>query len=358
MRATPRPLTYPRLRELSPRRVCIIKPSALGDVVNAFPTLSALKARWPTAHVSWVINESLRGLVDGHPEIDAVIPYDRKGNKGLGGFARFLRTLRRGGFDLVIDLQGLLRSGLMTAATRALGARRSGRRARRGDVVLQSPNRPLGYARNRARGRPDAGRRLGLRRGCVAADGMRGTRGIRSRLGACGAGERAATATRPEPRRRWETKRWPPAHFADIVRRAASERRRGIGHRRCARRPAVRRPVDRGPRAFAGRQPVWTNDLTATRRARRTRRRRRIERYRAAPLARSRRRASRRDLHVYQTRSERSLRAAHSAVATTVACAGSYLVHCPNQFVCMNDLVPDRVWPAVRDALDAALRML
>src|SRR5262245_7858286 len=99
------------LRELRPERVCLIKPSALGDVVNAFPALSALRALWPDARLSWVINSSLRGLLDGHPEVDEVIAYDRAGSGagplGIARFARFLSVLRRGRYDVVIDLQGL-----------------------------------------------------------------------------------------------------------------------------------------------------------------------------------------------------------------------------------------------------------
>ena len=40
------------LRDLRPERVCLIKPSALGDIVHALPTLSALRARWPEARIS------------------------------------------------------------------------------------------------------------------------------------------------------------------------------------------------------------------------------------------------------------------------------------------------------------------
>src|SRR4051794_14561034 len=116
-------LPRPALSALRPSRVCVIKPSALGDVVNAFPALSALRVLWPGASFTWVINRNLRGLVDGHPGIDAVIAFDRarigRGPGGFAGFARFLRGLGVPGFDLAIDLQGLLRSGIMTAATRA-----------------------------------------------------------------------------------------------------------------------------------------------------------------------------------------------------------------------------------------------
>ena len=72
--------------------------------------------------ITWVVNSSLRGLLDGHPELDRVIAFDRgraRRASGLAMVARFLASLRRERFDLTIDLQGLLRSGLMTLATGA-----------------------------------------------------------------------------------------------------------------------------------------------------------------------------------------------------------------------------------------------
>src|SRR5947199_2081147 len=95
------------LRSLRPGRICLIKPSALGDIVNALPVLSALRARWPEAHLAWVVNRSLRGLLDGHPDLDEVIPFDRArsrfGIRGMASAWRFLRGLRRRRFDLVGD---------------------------------------------------------------------------------------------------------------------------------------------------------------------------------------------------------------------------------------------------------------
>ena len=52
------------LARLEPRRVCLIKPSSLGDVVHALPVLAALRERWPDAHLAWVVNRGLRGLLD------------------------------------------------------------------------------------------------------------------------------------------------------------------------------------------------------------------------------------------------------------------------------------------------------
>src|SRR6478609_4199093 len=58
-----------QLRSLKPDRVCLIKPSALGDIVNTLPVLSSLRQLWPQATIGWVVNRSLRGLLDGHPDL-------------------------------------------------------------------------------------------------------------------------------------------------------------------------------------------------------------------------------------------------------------------------------------------------
>lgn len=109
--------------DFSPRRIAIIKPSALGDVVMALPVLNAARQAWPNARISWVINKGLVGLLEHHPAIDELITFDRKGfGQGISGafkFGAWLWSLRRHNFDLVIDLQGLLRSGLMARATGA-----------------------------------------------------------------------------------------------------------------------------------------------------------------------------------------------------------------------------------------------
>jgi lipopolysaccharide heptosyltransferase I len=109
-----------------PQRILLIKPSALGDIVHTLPVLNLLRRRWPTARISWLIGSAFAGLVRGHPQLDEVITFDR--NRFAHGWynpraaielVRFLKDLRQQNFDLVIDLQGLLRSGMLTSITRA-----------------------------------------------------------------------------------------------------------------------------------------------------------------------------------------------------------------------------------------------
>jgi lipopolysaccharide heptosyltransferase I len=97
-------------------RILIIKPSSLGDVVHALPTVNLIRKRFPDAHISWLLNDALASLLKHCPIIDEVIGFPRHRHAKLPAVMGRLRQSR---FDIVIDLQGLLRSGLMTWLTRA-----------------------------------------------------------------------------------------------------------------------------------------------------------------------------------------------------------------------------------------------
>ncbi len=109
-----------------PRRILIIKPSAVGDVVHALPVLALLRRRYPQARIAWVVTPGCADLLVDHPLLDEVILFDRKALgrswASVGGtlsLIRFFRSLRAQQFDLVIDLQGLFRSGWMAWQTHA-----------------------------------------------------------------------------------------------------------------------------------------------------------------------------------------------------------------------------------------------
>jgi len=110
----------------APKRVLIIKPSALGDVVTALPVLRGLRRGLPQARIAWMLSEACAPLVRHDGDLDEVILFERnrlgrawRSPSATATLVRFLLRLRRGRFDWVIDLQGLLRSGLFTAATTA-----------------------------------------------------------------------------------------------------------------------------------------------------------------------------------------------------------------------------------------------
>ena len=112
-----------RTSRLQPRTICIVKPSSMGDIVHSLPILPALRQLFPVARISWVVNSPFRSLLDGNPHLDQVIAFERGGwhlsPRGALDTAQVLGRLYKQKYDLTIDLQGLLRSGLMTAASRA-----------------------------------------------------------------------------------------------------------------------------------------------------------------------------------------------------------------------------------------------
>ncbi|HMK57041.1 MAG TPA: lipopolysaccharide heptosyltransferase I [Dissulfurispiraceae bacterium] len=109
-----------------PRKVLIVKPSSLGDVVHSLPFLSALHECFPFAEIDWVIAKGIEGILEGNPLVSKLWVIDKDKWKKVGRIpgtiselGRLARALKTEQYDIVIDLQGLLRSGLITKATRA-----------------------------------------------------------------------------------------------------------------------------------------------------------------------------------------------------------------------------------------------
>ena len=110
-----------------PDRVLIVKPSALGDVVTAMPVLRGLRRTFgPDVHVAWLVNTTCGDLVAGDSDLSECIPFERsrlgkawRSASSAAALAGLLKRLRRGRYDWVIDLQGLLRSALLARAAGA-----------------------------------------------------------------------------------------------------------------------------------------------------------------------------------------------------------------------------------------------
>ena len=110
--------------------MALVRLSALGDVVNTLPALTALRRALPAARLTWVVETAAAGLLEGHPLLDGLIVLDRKAwaasvrrLRGIGAAAgeaaTAFRQLREGRFDAAIDFQGNLRSGIVAFLTRA-----------------------------------------------------------------------------------------------------------------------------------------------------------------------------------------------------------------------------------------------
>lgn len=109
-----------------PSKILIIKPSALGDIVHTLPFLATLNRTYPNAEIHWVVARGLHRFLEDHPLINKLWLFDKDRWKRLSNLSRTLREIRsfsRGlkeqNFDVAVDLSGLLRSGLITMASRA-----------------------------------------------------------------------------------------------------------------------------------------------------------------------------------------------------------------------------------------------
>ncbi len=94
---------------IQPNNLLIIKPSSLGDIVHALPVVSALRTVLPHAKISWLVKSEWAELLEGHPDLDEVLPADF----GVRSWRPLVAAVRMRAFDCVIDLQGLLRSAVI-----------------------------------------------------------------------------------------------------------------------------------------------------------------------------------------------------------------------------------------------------
>ncbi|MBU0715604.1 MAG: glycosyltransferase family 9 protein [Verrucomicrobia bacterium] len=102
-------------------RVLVVKLSSLGDLFHALPAVHCLKAGLQ-ATVDWVVHPAYQELVACFTDVDRVIPLARDVWSGV--LIGDVRALRAEPYDLIVDLQGILKSAL--ASRLARGSQRIG----------------------------------------------------------------------------------------------------------------------------------------------------------------------------------------------------------------------------------------
>jgi heptosyltransferase-1 len=107
-----------------PKKILIIKPSSLGDVVHSLPFLKSLNETFSDAEIHWVIAKGLEGLLENHPMIKRVWIINKDDWKNLKTLERTIKEfrdlfsgLKKESYDIAIDLQGLFRSGIIAYMT-------------------------------------------------------------------------------------------------------------------------------------------------------------------------------------------------------------------------------------------------
>lgn len=107
-----------------PKNILIIKLSSLGDVIHALPSLRTLRQLYPEAHIAWIVEEKCKDLLYNNPDLNELIVvrirhWRRHWN--LQSWRELKASVEkiRGRFDLVIEMQGLIKTGVIAFLTQA-----------------------------------------------------------------------------------------------------------------------------------------------------------------------------------------------------------------------------------------------
>ncbi|HEY4706015.1 MAG TPA: glycosyltransferase family 9 protein [Thermodesulfobacteriota bacterium] len=209
-------------------KVLIVKLSSIGDVVHTLPALDALDAGFKRkgikARIDWLVEEAASGMLAGHPQIDEVIVVKRGWGKNLFANLRTAKALRERSYDLVLDFQGLLKSGIWVFLT--AGKKRAGFSNAREfsriflneklppyDIERHAVDRYLDLARHFSGGTGEARFTLDL----AGAE-----RSVEKKLKDSGvSGPFFVMVTRA----RWATKLWQDERFIELAKRVIAERK-------------------------------------------------------------------------------------------------------------------------------------
>jgi len=205
-------------------KILILKPSSLGDVVQALPVLRLLKCHLPASEIFWWIDSALAPLLEDDPDLTGIVRFERKrwaAPQHWPEMLRSLRWMRAQNFDWVIDLQCLARSGAFAWLAN-------------GQFLIG-----LDEVREGARGFYD----VAIRRASFHTHAVDWYLAVLPRLGVpvhnhfTWLPERPAIAAAIQskwqtdgarwiaiqPGARWENKRWPVEHFAELIRLLAKK---------------------------------------------------------------------------------------------------------------------------------------
>jgi lipopolysaccharide heptosyltransferase II len=95
-----------------PKKILVVLHGSIGDVTRALPLANLIRRGFPQATLAWAVEPSALPLVEHHPAVDKVILFDRP--RWWNQLGPFLRRIRTGRFDLVLDLQRHLKSGIIS----------------------------------------------------------------------------------------------------------------------------------------------------------------------------------------------------------------------------------------------------
>jgi heptosyltransferase-1 len=200
-------------------KIIILKPSSLGDVIQALPVLRLLKLHYHDAEIFWWIDSTLAPLLEGDHDLSGIVRFERK-RWGKPQYwpemFRSIRWLREQHFDLVIDLQCLARSGAFAwlANGKFLVGLDEVREGARGFYDLAVPRKS--FHRHAVDWYLSVLPQLGVpihKKFQWLPERPQISAAVKSKWKTDG-----ATWIAIQPGARWENKRWPVNYFSELVR--------------------------------------------------------------------------------------------------------------------------------------------
>jgi lipopolysaccharide heptosyltransferase I len=211
---------------MKPEKILAIRLSSLGDIISVLPAVACLKKRYPQAAIDWLVSSSFVDLLENNPDIDEVIGWDRelwRRKQFLAGareMTGLVHRLRKKKYDVVYDFQNQFRSGLFGYAARI--PRRTG--------FADSPEHNSMFYTEKIAVNSKTTLHF-LERNLLLADCSLGcekefnikpdgsdTSHVDELLKSMPAQLDGPVITIC-PSARWETKLWPPSHFAELAAR-------------------------------------------------------------------------------------------------------------------------------------------
>lgn len=204
-------------------RVLIVRLGALGDIVHAIPVAAALRRRFPSARIDWVVSSKHREILELVPVLDnRIVVNDRRGTTGGLPIAAVIGRLRRAHYDVALDLQGLIKSALIaraSGAARVIGFGRSNLREPLAGVLYTTRYEPGGSLFDRRDTRHVVYLNLSMLQ-------VLGVEGVPAQFPLAEVESDVAVAVRERstggyallnPGAAWPNKRWPPSRFAELA---------------------------------------------------------------------------------------------------------------------------------------------
>lgn len=100
------------------KRIAIIKLSAMGDIIHAMVALQHIKRQYPNLQIDWFVESAFSGVLENNPDINEIIKLDlksiKKDKKEIINQIKLIKKYEKNSYDLVIDVQGLIKSAIVS----------------------------------------------------------------------------------------------------------------------------------------------------------------------------------------------------------------------------------------------------